>query len=96
MTTNIRIFSGSVSVRTFGWTPASALYFMRLEPMPPELPASRRGEGGSARLRIWFRCPVGAGRKRRHLGEATEDDKGDGMPDLFLKLPDAFLATYII
>jgi hypothetical protein len=53
--------------------------------MPPELPASRRGEG------VAPACASGSD------AQPTPGDKeGDATSDLFLKLPDAFLATYII
>jgi hypothetical protein len=53
-------------------------------------PASRRGGGDGARLRLWFGrtrgvprpqhrigCPASAGRRRRHRGEPIEGEEGD-------------------
>jgi hypothetical protein len=51
-------------------------------------PASRRKGRGSG-------CPAGAGRRRRHRGEAAEDEKGDATPDQFLKHSDVTLAIYV-
>jgi hypothetical protein len=55
---------------------------------PRTSPTSRRGltDGG---------CPSDAGRRRRHRGKAAKSEKGDATPDLFLKYPDAILATYV-
>jgi hypothetical protein len=36
-----------------------------------------------------------AGARRRHRGEAAENEKGDATPDLLLKHPDATHATYV-
>jgi hypothetical protein len=40
--------------------------------------------------------PNGVGRRRRrHRGEAAEDEKGDATPDLLLKHSDVTLAIYV-
>jgi hypothetical protein len=45
----------------------------------------KKGRGGG--------CSAGAERWRRHRGEATEREKGDATPNLFLKHLDETLAT---
>jgi hypothetical protein len=102
--------NGNASVRKSGQTPALALRFVcltrgRVARMPPAL---RRGGGGGARLRLWFKrtrgvprpqrrigCPADAGKRRRHRGEVAEGEEGDVIPDLLLKNLDATLATYV-
>jgi len=59
-----------------------------MRPAPPQTsPASiRAGEGGG--------CPAGA-EKRRHRGEAAEDEEGDATPGLLLKHPNETFEIYI-
>jgi len=60
-----------------------------MRPVPPQTSPAliREGEGGE--------YLASAERRRRHRGEAVEDEEGDATPDLLLKHSHATLATYV-
>jgi hypothetical protein len=54
----------------------------------------KRG-GDDTRLHLWFGRSIGAGKRRRHRGETTEDEEKDATLDLLLKHSNATLVTYV-
>jgi len=60
---------------------------MRPAPSQTSPALIREGEGGE--------YLAGAERRRRHRGEAAEDEEGDTTHDVLLKYLDETLATYI-